>query len=47
MTFLGVNAHPLDPHFDQLAAEEFVVAVAAGRYADVASIASELVKFTL
>jgi death on curing protein len=47
MTFLEVNGHPLDPHFDQPAAEEFVVAVAVGRYADVASIASELVKLAL
>jgi death-on-curing protein len=46
MTFLDVNGHPLDPDFDQEAAEEFVLAVAEGRYRLVPKIASELVKFT-
>lgn len=46
MTFLGVNGHPLDPTFDQLAAEDFVVAVAEGTYRAVPDIAGELVKFT-
>jgi death on curing protein len=46
LTFLTVNGHPLDPAFDQDAAEAFMVAVAEGSYADVADIASELVKFT-
>jgi death-on-curing protein len=46
MTFLEVNGHPLDPAFDQLAAEEFVVAVADGGHADVPAIAGELVKFS-
>jgi death-on-curing protein len=45
-TFLTLNRHPLDPGFDQDAAEELMVAVAEGRYADVAVIASELVKFS-
>lgn len=45
-TFLTVNGHPLDPGFDQDAAEEFTIAVAEGRYTDVAAIAGELVKFT-
>ena len=44
-TFLTVNGHPLDPGFDQDAAEEFMVAVAGGHYKDVADIAGELVKF--
>jgi death-on-curing protein len=47
MTLLEVNGHPLDPTFDQLAAEEFVVAVAGGSCADVPAIASDLVKFAL
>lgn len=47
MTFLDVNGHPLDPAFDQEAAEEFMVAVAEGRYRRVGDIAGELVKFTL
>jgi len=46
LTFLTVNGHPLDPDFDTNAAEEFVLAVAEGRYADVTDIAGELVKFT-
>lgn len=46
MTFLEVNGYPLDPAFDQLAAEEFVVAVAEGAYTAIPAIASELVKFT-
>jgi death-on-curing protein len=45
-TFLTVNGHPLDPRFDQDAAEEFMVAVAEGRYTDVAVMAGELVKFS-
>jgi death on curing protein len=45
-TFLTVNGHPLDPGFDQDAAEEFMVAVAEGRYTDVAVIAGELLKFS-
>jgi len=46
-TFLTVNGHPLDPGFDQDAAEEFMVAIAEGRYTDVAVIAGDLVKFSL
>jgi death on curing protein len=46
LTFLTVNGHPLDPAFDEDAAEEFMVAVAEGRYSDVAVIAGELIKFT-
>ena len=46
LTFLTVNDHPLDPGFDQDAAEEFMVAVAEGRYTNVADIVGELVKFT-
>jgi death on curing protein len=46
LTFLTVNDHPLDPGFDQDAAEEFMVTVAGGRYTDVPDIAAELVKFT-
>ena len=45
VTFLALNGHPLDPGFDEDAAEEFVVTAAEGRYADV-SDAAELVKFT-
>jgi death-on-curing protein len=45
-TFLTVNGHPLDPRFDQDAAEEFMVAVAEGCYTDVAVMAGELVKFS-
>lgn len=44
-TFLEVNGHPLDPAFDQREAEEFMVAVAEGRYESVADIAGALVKF--
>lgn len=47
LTFLAVNGHPLDPGFDLDAAEEFMVAVAEGRYTDVADIAGDLVKFSL
>jgi death on curing protein len=47
MTFLDVNGHPLDPAFDQVAAEELMVAIADGRYRSVADIAGELVKFML
>lgn len=46
LTFLTVNGHPLDPRFDEDTAEEFMVAVAEGRYTDVAAIAAELGKFT-
>lgn len=46
MTFLGVNGHPLDPHFDQYGAEEFVVGVAEGVYSNIPEIAAELVKYT-
>ena len=46
MTFLEVNGHPLDPGFDQVAAEEFMVAITGGRYDSVAEIAGELVKFS-
>lgn len=45
LTFLTINEHPLDPGFDQDAAEEFMVAVAEGRYDSVSDIAGELVKF--
>ena len=40
--FLDANGHRQDPAFDQLRAEEFVVAVAQGKIADVAEIAAEL-----
>ena len=43
--FLALNGHQPDPETDEDAAVAFVVAVAEGRYEDVASIASELVKF--
>jgi death on curing protein len=46
LTFLTVNGYAIDPAFDVDAAEEFMVAVAKGRY-DVAQIAGELVKFTV
>ena len=45
VTFLALNGHPLDPRFDEYAAEEFVVAVAEGHYVDVPDIAAELIKF--
>lgn len=45
MTFLDVNGHPLDPQFDQDAAEGLVVAIADGRISEVSQIAAELVKF--
>lgn len=45
MTFLEVNGHPLIP-FDQLEAEEFVVAVADSTYTAVADIAAQLPKYT-
>lgn len=45
LTFLTLNGQPLDPGFDVDGAEDFMVAVAEGRYPDVASIAGELVKF--
>jgi death on curing protein len=46
MTFLAVNGHELNPGFDVDAAEEFMVAVAEGRFPDVPGIASELIKFS-
>jgi death-on-curing protein len=46
MTFLQINGHPLDPGFDQDAAEELVVAIAERRISSVGGIASELPKFT-
>jgi death on curing protein len=46
MTFLEVNGHALETPLDDDAAEEFVLAVVARRFRDVASIASELVKYS-
>lgn len=45
VAFLEVNGHPLDPGFDQYAAEYLVLAVAEDVISDVPVIASELVKF--
>jgi death-on-curing protein len=46
MTFLEANGHPLDPMFDQLEAEEFVVAVAEGTYTAIGDIAAQLPKYS-
>ena len=45
MTFLEINGHPLEPGFDQYAAEAFVVAIAAGMISAVPQIAAELMKY--
>ncbi|HUK72488.1 MAG TPA: type II toxin-antitoxin system death-on-curing family toxin [Streptosporangiaceae bacterium] len=43
--FLEANNHPLDPEFDQQAAEDLMVAVAVGECDDTKAIANELIKF--
>lgn len=46
LTFLEINGHHLNAGFNQDEAEEFMVAVAEGRHADVPKTAIELARFT-